>query len=49
MTTSRGSAFTRRQGVHFQPSLTLLALAATIWHNWKINARVKRSLIAYDP
>lgn len=26
----------------------LLALAATIWHNWKINAPVKRSLIAYD-
>lgn len=26
----------------------LLALAAVIWHNWKINAPVKRSLIAYD-
>ncbi|HEU0089686.1 MAG TPA: IS982 family transposase, partial [Pseudonocardiaceae bacterium] len=26
----------------------LLALAAVIWHNWKINAPVKHSLIAYD-
>ncbi len=23
-------------------------LAAVIWHNWKINSPVKRSLIAYD-
>jgi hypothetical protein len=26
----------------------LLALAAAIWHNWAIDAPVKRSLIAYD-
>jgi hypothetical protein len=26
----------------------LLALNAVIWHNWNINAPVKRSLIAYD-
>jgi hypothetical protein len=26
----------------------LLALNATIWHNWAIGAPVKRSLIAYD-
>jgi hypothetical protein len=26
----------------------LLALNATIWHNWQIGAPVKRSLIAYD-
>ena len=26
----------------------LLALNAAIWHNWKIGAPVKRSLIAYD-
>ena len=26
----------------------LLALNATIWHNWQIGAPVKRSVIAYD-
>jgi hypothetical protein len=26
----------------------LLALAAGIWHNWRINALRERSLIAYD-
>jgi hypothetical protein len=26
----------------------LLALNAVIWHNWQIDAPVKRSLIAYD-
>ena len=26
----------------------MLALAAAIWHNWIIDAPVKRSLIAYD-
>lgn len=26
----------------------LLALNAAIWHNWTIDAPVKRSLIAYD-
>jgi hypothetical protein len=26
----------------------LLALTAAIWHNWKINAPTKRSLVAYD-
>jgi hypothetical protein len=35
-------------GVHARVAARLLALAAAIWHNWKINAPVKRSLIAYD-
>jgi hypothetical protein len=26
----------------------LLAPAAAIWHNWRTDAPVKRSLIAYD-
>jgi hypothetical protein len=26
----------------------LLAMTAAIWHNWRINADVKRSLTAYD-
>jgi hypothetical protein len=26
----------------------LLALAAGIWHNWTIDAKIKRSLIVYD-
>ena len=26
----------------------LLALATAIWHNWTINAEIKRSLITYD-
>jgi hypothetical protein len=26
----------------------LLALNAAIWHNWRIGAPVKRSLISYD-
>jgi hypothetical protein len=35
-------------GVIIRIAQRLLALAAVIWHNWKINAPVKRSLIAYD-
>lgn len=34
-------------GVYTRVAARLLALAAGIWHNWRINAR-KRSLIAYD-
>jgi hypothetical protein len=37
-----------RDGVTVRVAQRLLALAAAIWHNWKINAPVKRSLIAYD-
>jgi hypothetical protein len=35
-------------GVYARTTARLLALAAAIWHNWKIDAPVKRSLIAYD-
>ncbi|MGH3913659.1 MAG: IS982 family transposase [Pseudonocardiaceae bacterium] len=35
-------------GVIARVAQRLLALATVIWHNWKINAPVKRSLIAYD-
>lgn len=35
-------------GVMARVAQRLLALAAAIWHNWKINAPVTRSLIAYD-
>lgn len=35
-------------GVFARIAQRLLALAAAIWHNWKINTEVKRSLIAYD-
>jgi DDE family transposase len=35
-------------GVIVRIAQRLLALATVIWHNWKINAPVKRSLIAYD-
>jgi hypothetical protein len=35
-------------GVYARTAARLLALAAAIWHNWKIDAPVKRSLIAYD-
>lgn len=35
-------------GVIIRVAQRLLALAATIWHNWKINEPVKRSLIAYE-
>jgi hypothetical protein len=35
-------------GVFTRIAQRLLAQAAAIWHNWKINAPVKRSLIAYD-
>lgn len=35
-------------GVFTRVAVRILALAAAIWHNWRINAPVKRSLIAYD-
>ena len=36
------------EGVYARVAARLLALAAGIWHNWRINAPRKRSLIAYD-
>jgi hypothetical protein len=36
------------QGVITRVAQRLLALAATIWHNWATGAPDKRSLIAYD-
>lgn len=35
-------------GVYARVAARLLALATAIWHNWRIGAPVKRSLIAYD-
>jgi hypothetical protein len=35
-------------GVHARVATRLLALAAAIWHNWRIGAPTKRSLTAYD-
>ena len=35
-------------GVLARVAQRMLALAAAIWHNWIIDAPVKRSLIAYD-
>ncbi|MGF1663073.1 MAG: IS982 family transposase, partial [Kineosporiaceae bacterium] len=35
-------------GVHARVTARLLALTAAIWHNHKISAPIKRSLIAYD-
>jgi hypothetical protein len=35
-------------GVYVRVAQRLLALTAAIWHNWRTNAPVKRSLIAYD-
>jgi hypothetical protein len=35
-------------GVYARVAARLLALAAAIWHNWRIGAPVKRSLLAYD-
>jgi hypothetical protein len=35
-------------GVIVRVAQRLLALATVIWHNWKINAPTKRSLITYD-
>jgi hypothetical protein len=35
-------------GVYARVAAGLFALAAGIWHNWRINAPRKRSLIAYD-
>jgi hypothetical protein len=36
------------QGVWIRVAQRLLALAASIWWNWQLNAPVKRSLVAYD-
>lgn len=36
------------EGLWARTSQRILALNATIWHNWLINAPTKRSLIAYD-
>jgi hypothetical protein len=35
-------------GVYTRIAQRLLAMAAAIWHNWRISAPVRRSLIAYD-
>jgi hypothetical protein len=35
-------------GVYARVAQRLLALAAAIWHNWRVDAPSKRSLIAYD-
>lgn len=35
-------------GVFARVAQRILAMAAAIWHNWAIDAPVKRSLIAYD-
>ena len=35
-------------GVYVRIAQRLLAMAATIWHNWATAEPVKRSLIAYD-
>ncbi|MEU5839361.1 IS982 family transposase [Streptomyces diacarni] len=35
-------------GVFARTGQRLLALAASIWHNWTTDAKIKRSLIAYD-
>lgn len=35
-------------GIYARVGARLLALAAAIWHNWRIDAPRKRSLIAYD-
>jgi hypothetical protein len=35
-------------GVYARVGARLLALAAAIWHNWRIDAPIKRSLTAYD-
>jgi Transposase DDE domain len=35
-------------GVYARVAARLLALAAAIWHNWRTDAPVKRSLVAYD-
>ncbi|MDI3196364.1 hypothetical protein QK290_18405, partial [Pseudarthrobacter sp. AL07] len=36
------------EGVYARVAARLLAPAAGIWHNWRIGATRKRSLIAYD-
>lgn len=37
------------EGVMARVACKLLAMAAGIWHNWKIDAPRKRPLVAYDP
>ena len=37
-----------RHGLYARIAQRLLALATAIWHNWTIEAPVRRSLIAYD-
>jgi hypothetical protein len=36
------------QGVWIRVAQRLLALAASVWFNWQLNAPVKCSLVAYD-
>jgi hypothetical protein len=36
------------QGVWIRVAQRLLALAASVWFNWQLDAPVKRSLVAYD-
>ncbi len=36
------------EGVMARVASKLLAMAAGIWHSWKVNAPRKRSLVAYD-
>jgi len=35
-------------GLYARVAARLLALATAIWHNWRSNQPVKRSLTAYD-
>jgi hypothetical protein len=35
-------------GIYTRVAARLLAMATAIWHNWHIDAPIKRSLIAYD-
>jgi hypothetical protein len=36
------------EGIYTRIAQRLLAMAATIWHNWQTTTTAKRSLIAYD-
>jgi Transposase DDE domain len=36
------------QGLWIRVAQRLLALAASVWFNWQLNATLKRSLVAYD-
>ena len=46
--TCAGCANPSFPGVYARIAQRLLAMAATIWHNWATAEPVKRSLIAYD-